>query len=250
MDEAPAVVDVADVETDALGDAEAGDEEKVNEQQVVLVGEDGAGSVDLLDGQRFRFRFGRFGGAGDADAAATNSSSGPSGWRQSASRDRAAELRRGLVDVYGSTKAIDELAQEISVHCGRVPNEDSLLGDSDLLDLLNRDQEELTPETAAAHFEQVWLVDPRDEAKSLDEPHQAGGRVDFETLTPCERVAALCRDCSGIVLVDRGGSRVGQGSRRDGTRLVWLCRRCQLLQAPLEIRDPYQVLIELLVQAC
>ena len=210
------------------------------------------GSVDLLDGQRFRFRFGRFGGAGDADAAGDELLERILGLETKAPLVTvSAELRRGLVDVYGSTKAIDELAQEISVHCGGVSNEDSLLGDSDLLDLLNRDQEELTPETAAAHFEQVSLVDPRDETKSLDEPHQAGGRVDFETLTPCKQSSCALPRLLGNRPCRPGRlACAGQGSRRDGTRLVWLCRRCQLLQAPLEIRDPYQVLIELLVQAC
>jgi hypothetical protein len=102
-----------------------------------------------------------------------------------------AELRRGLVDVQGSTKAVDEFGQEISGRSESAANEDSLLGDADLLHLLNRDQEELAPETAATHLEQIGLVDPRDEAKSLDEAHEPGRRDDLETLAPRERVAAL-----------------------------------------------------------
>ena len=58
VDEAAAVVDVADVEADELGDAEAGDEEEVDEQQVVVFGEGGSESVDLLEGERLRFRLG------------------------------------------------------------------------------------------------------------------------------------------------------------------------------------------------
>ena len=86
----------------------------------------------------------------------------------------------------GSPETLDDFRQEILVRTGRATNDYALLGGSHLLHLFDRNQEELAPETPAAHFEHVWLVDPREEANSLDEPDRSGWRGDLEALTPGE----------------------------------------------------------------
>jgi hypothetical protein len=126
-------------------------------------------------------------------------------------------------------------------------NDEPLFLENDLLDGLDRDQHELTPEATASHLEQVGLVDPRDEAKTLDVTDEALGRVDLEALATRERRPLA----EGARKRRIGGQRAkidrGPHVRR---RALVLRRRSvpECLDATLERGDTHDLVVELVLQ--
>ena len=96
---------------------------------------------------------------------------------------RVGEMQRAPQSV---AKAIEKIRRRGGRHA---LEDDELLLGSNLLDLLDRDHDQLTPEPSAPHLEHVGSIDPGHEPHALDEANGAFRRLDLEPLAAGEETA-------------------------------------------------------------